>query len=448
MNSPSQILVAAMVALTVAGCPASPPPPAKQPPVAKPAPQPARTKPDLRAPAPAGATELELVESWPLETSWDQPDIRDATVVWPEMIARAKRTLEVAQFYFAHKEGEAMGPILKALLAAGERGVKVRVLVEKKFMDQSEPALALLRGKPGMEIAVFDLSTLTGGILHAKYFIVDGQEVFVGSQNFDWRALSHIHEIGVRVRDAEVALTLGRLFEADWAWAARGEDTYKHLSHDRDSDGDGLPDAMDPRPDKPTWAVRPAPAPQQLFLVASPPKLLPPGVPAAADHLVRLLDRAKESVVVQLLGYATRTFKKTNWTVIDDALRRAAARGVKVRLNISHWAKSYPKIQALQSLVRVKGVQIKLNTIPEHSSGFIPYARVDHAKYMVVDGKAGWVGTSNWSGDYFTASRNVEVIFRAPAQVKRLAKIFETGWAGPYVEVLDPDKKYERPRKK
>ena len=425
-------------------------PPATSPakPTPAPAPAPAKIKAAPRALEASTPPELELVESWPSETTWDQADIRDATTVWPEMIGRAKRTLEVAQFYFAHEPGKSMEPILKALLAAGARGVKVRVLVEKKFLDQSEPTLELLRDKPGLEIAVFDLSSLTGGILHAKYFIVDGQEVFVGSQNMDWRALSHIHEMGVRVRDAEVAATLGRLFEADWAWAARGEDSYKHLPHDRDSDRDGLPDARDPRPNKPTWAVRAAGDVRQLFLVSSPPRLNPPGIPGAADHLVILLDRAKESVVVQLLDYATRTYHKTNWTVIDDALRRAAARGVKVRLNISHWAKSYPKIQALQSLVRVPGVEIKLNTIPEHSSGFIPYARVDHCKYMVVDGKVGWVGTSNWSGDYFTASRNVEVIFRAPEQVKRLAKVFETGWSGPYVEVLDPNKKYEHPRKK
>ena len=426
-----------LVLLVGAGCPAVPPAPEAVPP----APSPATTP----APIPTAAPVLELVESWPLETSWDQPDVRDAAAVWLEMIGRAKRTLEVAQFYFAHEAGQAMGPILDALLAAGKRGVRVRVLVEKKFLDQSEPALALLRGKAGMEIAVLDLSALTGGILHAKYFIVDGHEAFVGSQNMDWRALSHIHEIGLRIRDAEVAATLSRIFEADWAWATSGKE--QHAQKVADQDRDGLADAMDPRPDKPTWAVRRGDV-QQLYLVASPPRLNPGGVPGAADHLVRLLDRAKQSVVVQLLGYATRTYQKTNWTVIDDALRRAARRGVKVRLNISHWAKSYPKIQALQSLVRAPGVEIKLNTIPQHSSGFIPFARVDHAKYMVVDGKVGWVGTSNWSGDYFTASRNVEVIFRAPAQVKRLARIFETGWTGPYVEVLDPDKKYEPPRKK
>lgn len=30
----------------------------------------------------------------------------------------------------------------------------------------------------------------------------------------------------------------------------------------------------------------------------------------------------------------------------------------------------------------------------------IPFARVNHNKYMVTD-TAGYIGTSNWSGDYF-----------------------------------------------
>ena len=45
---------------------------------------------------------------------------------------------------------------------------------------------------------MIDIGTVAGGVQHAKFFIVDGEEVFLGSQNFDWRALKHIHELGVR----------------------------------------------------------------------------------------------------------------------------------------------------------------------------------------------------------------------------------------------------------
>ena len=65
-------------------------------------------------------------------------------------------------------------------------------------------------------------------------------------------------------------------------------------------DHDGLPDADDPRPNAPTWTPRASTDVPLLYLVASPPALTPPGVPSAADHLVRLLDAAQSTVKVQL----------------------------------------------------------------------------------------------------------------------------------------------------
>ena len=380
-----------------------------------------------------------------MQTNWDQPDVRNTQKVWLEMIGRARQTLDVAQFYFAHKEGKALGSVLAALEAAADRGVRVRVLAEKKFLRISKETLARLRQRKNIEVAIFDLSRSTGGILHAKYFIVDKQEVFVGSQNMDWRALEHIHEIGVRVRGRELALTLWRIFEADWQKMKHRRDTYKDRVKDRD--GDGLPDDLDPRPAVPTWAPRPGEALQLLYLVASPPALEPRGIIYSGRRLIQLLDGAKKSVVIQLLNYSVKTYGGGGqWRVIDDALRRAARRGVKVRMNLSHWTKKRSYIRSAQDLVREPNIEIKLNTIPPHSGGHIPFARVDHSKYMIVDGATAWVGTSNWSGDYFTASRNVEVVFRHKTEVAKLARIFEHGWSGPYVEVLDPDKKYEPPK--
>ncbi|MCE9626586.1 MAG: hypothetical protein K8R56_01570, partial [Candidatus Eisenbacteria bacterium] len=33
---------------------------------------------------------------------------------------------------------------------------------------------------------------LVGGVQHAKFMMVDGDQAWLGSQNLDWRALSHI----------------------------------------------------------------------------------------------------------------------------------------------------------------------------------------------------------------------------------------------------------------
>lgn len=40
----------------------------------------------------------------------------------------------------------------------------------------------------------------------------------------------------------------------------------------------------------------------------------------------------------------------------------------------------------------------------------IPFGRVNHNKYMVTD-KTAYIGTSNWSADYFTDTAGIGMIF-------------------------------------
>ena len=58
---------------------------------------------------------------------------------------------------------------------------------------------------PGVAARLLDAGAAWGGVLHAKGMIVDGRTFFLGSQNWDWRALEHIHELGVRVRHPDLA---------------------------------------------------------------------------------------------------------------------------------------------------------------------------------------------------------------------------------------------------
>ena len=82
-------------------------------------------------------------------------------------------------------------------------------------------------------------------------------------------------------------------------------------------------------------------------------------------------------------------------------------------------------------------VAVKLLSIPKFSGGDIPFARVAHAKYLVVDGAAAaWVGTSNWEGDYFEKSRNVSVFVDGGPLPKRLSGVFEEDFSGAYATTL------------
>ncbi|MBD3334623.1 MAG: phospholipase, partial [Candidatus Eisenbacteria bacterium] len=170
------------------------------------------------------------------------------------------------------------------------------------------------------------------------------------------------------------------------------------------------------------------------------------GVEWDLPHLERLIAGAQRRVRVQLLTYRTVGYDRTYFGRLEAALRSAAARGVHVELLLADWSKRRWTIEGLQSLQVLPRVEVKLMAIPEWSGGFIPYARVSHAKYMVADGRAAWIGTSNWEKGYFFESRNVGLILEGETFCSRLDEYFAEGWSSSYAEAVDPCAAYEPPR--
>lgn len=385
---------------------------------------------------PAAAQEaLELVESVPVETTLDNPDLRDAHVVWPEMIDRARKTLDFAEFYASddpHNRQSRLETVTQAVERAAARGVKVRFLAEKVFQKTYPELLARLDAKPGIEVRIFDFGVLGGGVLHAKYFLVDGQEVYVGSQNFDWRSLQHIQELGVRVVEPQVARAYLDVFETDWALAGPGNPDRRA----RVRSGSYLfPVQVGEGADAP-WVTP----------VFSPTNWLPDQTLWDLPRLAEMIDRATSSVRVQLLTYKTLSRDGSYFDVLDTALRRAASRGVKVRLLLADWSKRKGTVEGLQSLQTIPGIDVRMTTIPPFSGGFVPFARVAHSKYMVVDGRRAWLGSSNWEGDYFFQSRNMGMLIDSPAIGSRIERYFDDTWGSSYAYDVDPCATYEPPR--
>lgn len=381
-------------------------------------------------PSPEAAT-LELIESVPVETTLDHPDIRDAFEVWPLMIGRAQKTLDIAEFYIISEPGKRMAPVLDAIAAAGARGVKVRILADAKFAKQYHDDLDRLATLDNVQVVQWDVGPTLGGVLHAKYFVVDGVDAYLGSQNFDWRSLEHIQELGVRVRVPEVVGLLADVFATDWGLAT-GEPTDARVMH--------VPASAFPV--KTTIGGKPA----EITAVASPVKWLPDEASWDLPQLVALIDGAKERVSVQLLTYETRHRTEEPFDTLDEALRRAALRGVKVHLMVANWNLRGDRLPALEKLASVPGVEVRFVSIPEATTGFVSFARVCHAKLMVVDDDRSWVGTSNWGRGYFYGSRNVSVIVKSRAFATQLAGFFGTTWASSYAETLIPGRRYEPPR--
>src|SRR5262249_16663287 len=68
----------------------------------------------------------------------------------------------------------------------------------------------------GIALRLLDAKTMMGGVQHAKYLVVDDDELYIGSANFDWRSLDHVHELGLHVRSIRQARILLAIFDGDW----------------------------------------------------------------------------------------------------------------------------------------------------------------------------------------------------------------------------------------
>jgi phosphatidylserine/phosphatidylglycerophosphate/cardiolipin synthase-like enzyme len=371
---------------------------------------------------------LTFVETAPIETSLGSDDLPETFEVWLDMIQGAERSIELAHFYASNRPGSRLEPVVLALLAAAERGVSIRFLADAGFHRTYPETLDRLDAAQGVEVRLLDLRSRTGGVLHAKYMLVDARELYLGSANFDWRSLEHIQELGVRVRDASIARAIGDVFELDWGVAAG---TTPPAPRGGAAD---FPVAL--RFGEDAITARPA---------LSPAELLPDAELWDLPRLVEWIDAAERSLRVQLLTY--RALERDSYfDTLETALRRAAARGVRVRLLVADWGKRRGTIEGLKSLSVLPNVEVRMATIPAAKEGFIPFARVVHAKYMVADEQRVWIGTSNWSADYFHASRNVGLLLEGASVARRVSTYFDAGWSGPYAYPVEAGVEYEPPR--
>ncbi|OZC04454.1 phospholipase D-like domain-containing protein [Rubricoccus marinus] len=127
-------------------------------------------------------------------------------------IAAAERTLDLNAAYFVPDQ-----LILGALVAAQERGVRVRILVPGEHLDSELVALSSKRSwgpllQAGVAIAEYEPT-----MIHTKMLIIDGEMVSVGSTNFDIRSFELNDEASLNLYDRDFAQAMTEVFEADFA---------------------------------------------------------------------------------------------------------------------------------------------------------------------------------------------------------------------------------------
>ena len=379
--------------------------------------------------------EIEIVESVPLETSLESSDLPRTYDVWLKMINDAKQSIDIETFYFANQKGEPLDEIISAIKNAAEnRNVKVRIIVDSNFYaNNNDKSIDELEGISNIEIKKIPFSNLAGGVMHAKYFIVDNENLFLGSQNMDWRALIHIHEIGVRVKNKDIVNTFAELFDTDWKLCDHNFYGIMNMAVHRFVTSE-----------TPVTLNSEKYGEVKLYPAFSPPTLNMPGLSSEEDELIKIIDNSKKSLSIQMYSYSPKAKNESNYyDKIDNSLRAAAERGVKIRIIFSDWAIKDPATNFIKELSKVKNIEIRFSSVPQYSGGFIPYARVDHCKYFTSDDDISWISTSNWEWSYFSSCRNATMIIDNKKINEQLGKVFDRSWESNFVSNVDVNKDYK-----
>jgi phospholipase D len=115
-------------------------------------------------------------------------------IVIANLISKAQDSIYVQAYGFTS------GEIAKALINAHNRGVKVRVLLDKSNIGSKHSKMRDIR-KAGIEVSIDKVS----GIAHNKVIIIDKQKVITGSFNFTRSADSRNTENVIIINDKSVA---------------------------------------------------------------------------------------------------------------------------------------------------------------------------------------------------------------------------------------------------
>ncbi|TKX79457.1 phospholipase [Halorubrum sp. SD626R] len=302
--------------------------------------------------------------------------------------------------------------VVDLLVAAADRGVEARVLVEGSPVGGFSARSARLLDRvaaAGVEVRVLDGDPERFRFHHAKYAVADDRAVVLtenwkasgtgGRTNRGWGVVTGTPRSATA--GATAADDLAALFRADAAapdarsWAAFRADAEFH-------DG-GVANGS-----YPTRFEAPTPRAAEVELLTTPGN--------AADRLVARIDAADDRV----LALVPRTGGPDNRLV--RALRRAADRGVDVHLLLSNAWYDREENRALAESLADEPIAVAVAE-PRGRYGKV------HAKGVVID-DAAVVGSLNWNAGAATENREVLLAVESEAVADFYARAYAADWRG------------------
>jgi cardiolipin synthase A/B len=276
-------------------------------------------------------------------------------------INAAKRSLNIRMFLFTEPT------LLRAVTAAKQRGVKVRVMLNparRNGKSENEKARKALLAA-GVEVRD---SSAAFALTHQKSMVIDDRIGFVESLNWEPRDLTETRDYAVTTTKKSEVREMIRCFDADWARKPFKPDPKSHL----------------------IWCPN-----------------------NGRERIATIIDGAKKSLWLQNERYQD--------TVIVERLVRAVNRGVRVRI----MARAPHKLSAKKLAEGIGGLRIM------HDVGakvhLLRHLKL-HGKIVIADGKKAIVGSINLSPGSFDSRRELAIETKSKQVLKRLVQVSRRDW--------------------
>jgi cardiolipin synthase A/B len=278
-----------------------------------------------------------------------------------EAVDGATKSLRIKMFVFSDPK------LLKAVIAARKRGVKVQVMLNparRNGEEDNEEARATLT-EGGVEVLdsnpAFDLT-------HEKSMVVDDAHAFVKSLNWATKNFTETRDYAVVTSREHEVKEITDCFEADWNRQSFDPGTYSHL----------------------IWCPT-----------------------NGRDRIAEFIDDARHFLFIQNERYQD--------LIIIERLVRAAGRGVKIHIMArpAHTLKKSKLVEGVGGLRVLDDVGVKIHKLKHLKL---------HAKMILADGVRGIVGSINLAPGSFDSRRELAIDVRDDNVTSRLHKVAQHDW--------------------
>jgi phosphatidylserine/phosphatidylglycerophosphate/cardiolipin synthase-like enzyme len=278
-----------------------------------------------------------------------------------EAIAAAKESLRIKMFLFSHPA------LLAAVIAARQRGVKVRVMLNPARRGGEPENEATRKKLERANIEVID-SNPAFAVTHEKSMVVDDEMAFVKSLNWETKNLTETRDYAIVTAHHDEVKEIIDCFEADW--------------HRKKFDAGKQPRLI--------WCNY-----------------------NGRDRIADFIDRAKHTLFVQNERYQD--------AVIIERLVRAARRGVKIHVmaRAPHTLKKEKLVEGVGGIRILNDVGVKVHKLKHLKL---------HAKMLLADGKRAIVGSINFSPGSFDSRRELAIEVADKHVVRRLHHVARYDW--------------------